>query len=169
MLHIEYQMVIQMYVFQIFDVLPHPQPLSFPRAGQVSEGNGTPQVENSLLIFIYFKFNFLYFRKLNHLYFNSHLFLFYKCDYRRYSPFGAIRRFIQQFSSGNNGGRTATIEVECIDASKPFHYLRQFQESSTIAVRLPTIAYKKHKFVVSSVTNGSTRRSRCRSKNIGLE
>ncbi len=57
-----------MYVSQIFDVLPHPQPLSFPRAGQVSEGNGTPQVENSLHIFICFKFNYLYLRKLNYEY-----------------------------------------------------------------------------------------------------
>ncbi len=56
-----------MYVFQIFDVLPHPQPLCFPRAGQVSEGNSTPQVENSLHIFICFKFNYIYLRKLKYL------------------------------------------------------------------------------------------------------
>ncbi len=67
MLHIEYQMVIQMNVFQIFDVLPHPQPLSFPRAGQVSEGNGSPQVENSSHVFIYFKFMYIHLRKLNTL------------------------------------------------------------------------------------------------------
>jgi len=73
MLHIEYQMVIQMYVFQIFDVLPHPQPLSFPRAGQVSEGNGTPQAENSLHIFMYFKFNYLYKQKLNYFYYMYNL------------------------------------------------------------------------------------------------
>ncbi len=54
-----------MDVVQIFDVLPHPQPLSFPRAGQVSERNGSAQVENSSHVIIYFKFMYLHLRKLN--------------------------------------------------------------------------------------------------------